>query len=126
MKPFRPLLAMILAIIVLMLASAHVSAQTAEQTSQLQHCLDLKQQVNAAIEKFSLQTLISVSQTRMTQCSEIMGPTEKAETLGYIGFGLNELKRNLEAIPVLKRCVSLYPSDATCWFFLGNAFQDPQ
>lgn len=38
-----------------------------------------------------------------------------------IGIGLMDQKKYEDAIPVLKRCVAVYPDAAECWAFLGDA-----
>lgn len=108
-----------LIIVVLVAAGAPLSAQDSGQAWQIQHCLPILEQSSSALNAKSWQIVVSASQRLMSECSEIMDPTQKARTLNEIGLGLNHLKRNAEALPVLQRCVSLFPEFSGCWLDLA-------
>ena len=114
---------LVLVIISLMLAGAHISAQTAEQWP-IQQCVALSEQSGAAADSESWQTVVTLNVRKMMHCSEFMSSADKAAVLNTIGTALYRLERNEEAVTVLQKCVSLYPQDAGCWLVLAWASED--
>jgi len=78
-------------------------------------------QTTNALRNEQWQALVAMSQQYMTICTDIADVNTQALTLGEMGIGLNQLKRYEDAIPVLRRCVSLNPDNGGCWLGLGAA-----
>jgi hypothetical protein len=67
--------------------------------------------------------LVALAREYITKCADIDTAEWKQRfAIKNIGMGLVEQKNYEDAIPVLRRCVSLYPDYGNCWFELGLAY----
>ncbi len=91
------------------------------QSGFVAHCTDLENRAARALDGGQPETIIAAERQLLADCSESMSKKEQASTLGTIGAELVGQRRYDDAIPILQRCVSIYPDRAPCWLFLGEA-----
>ena len=87
----------------------------------MHQCTELTKQATAAGANRQWQKLVDSNQQYLSECTDISTPQRQADSLGGIGMGLIELKRYDDALPALRRCVSLDSDHGGCWLSLGNA-----
>src|SRR5579859_2006327 len=94
----------------------------AQSTDQARLCTELILKSTRELKDEQWQALISTAQLYMGMCKEVGTKEDQVETLGEIGLGLTELHQYTDAIPVLRRCVSLDPEATFCWVNLGFSY----
>lgn len=82
------------------------------------HLLELR---IIAFAKAQWQDLVDNSRQYVSACSNIVSNKDQALALFDVGTGLDALNRPGDAIPVLRRCVTLEPHSSPCWAELGKA-----
>jgi hypothetical protein len=77
-----------------------------------------------AMEQKQWGRLVSTAREFMSSCLTVDGGAEaQAHALSDMGTGLNEQGKFEDAVPILKRCVTIKPDAAYCWVELGRALE---
>ena len=87
----------------------------------MQHCTELENRASKALDSGQSETILRAERDLLADCSELMSKKEQASTLQSIGMELINQRDYDDAIPILQRCVAIYPDKAGCWVLLGNA-----
>jgi S1-C subfamily serine protease len=99
----------------------------AQSANDIEQCTQLIKAQNQALQNHEWQVLIDSGRAFVTYCGKVANvllrdmPSVEGYALAHIGIGLIELKQYDDAIPVLRRCTSLYPDVAGCHEELGEA-----
>src|ERR1035441_601875 len=91
------------------------------QSGYIAHCTELQNRATKAMEGGQSESIIGAERQLLADCSESMSKKDQAYSLGTIGMELVGQRQYSDAIPILKRCVGIYPDRALCWLFLGQA-----
>lgn len=87
----------------------------------VQHCTDLENRASNALDSGQSEAILRAERDLLADCSELMSKKAQASALQTIGMELIDQRQYDDAIPILQRCVAIYPDKAGCWVFLGNA-----
>jgi S1-C subfamily serine protease len=67
--------------------------------------------------------VVTLGRRIVRRCRAFLDRDGEADALAGVGFGLIELGKSDEAVPVLNRCVWLRPDSAECLYHLGRSHQ---